>query len=115
MTRILLLCLAVALGGCASLDYDLSAVPVPVSAKPAPDGDGEPFRLEGKSVLWLHGLAGHSQPDVAALVAAASAGHGAITDFRVRQSASFHDWLITHLTLTLVRMKTVVVEGRLVD
>ena len=52
--------------------------------------------------------------DVAALVREASEGHSQITGFRVVQSASFHDWLITHLSMTLVRMKTVEIEGQLV-
>lgn len=95
--------------GCVSLDYDLSSIPAEVSAKP---GDGEAFRIETKNVLWLHGLFGHEQPDVAALLAERTAGAERITDFRVRQTSNIHQWLLTHLSLTLVRMRTVVIEGK---
>ena len=64
-------------------------------------------------VLWAHGLFGQSEPDVAKLVSDAARGHDQIA-FRVRVSAGFHDWLLTHLTATLVRVKTVVIEGQLV-
>jgi hypothetical protein len=101
---------------CMSLDYDLARVPVPISAKPAPHGAGEltPFRIEARNVLWLDGLLGHRQPDVAALVAEASAGSSGIVDFHVSQETNVHQWLLTHLTLSLVRMKTVVIRGQLV-
>lgn len=71
-------------------------------------GAVEPFTIEAHNVLWVHGLFGHAPPDVAALVADRIAG------FRVRQDSGFHDWLITHLSLTLVRRRTVVIEGQLV-
>ena len=54
------------------------------------------------------------QPDVAGLVTEAAEGYDRIADFRIRQSGSFHDWLLTHLSATLVRMKTVVITGQLV-
>lgn len=110
--------LALALGtsACLTLDYDLAGVPVPVSAKPEPPGAAvaEPFRIEGRNVLWLDGLAGHSQPDVAALVTERAAGYDRIADFRVSQETNIHHWLLTHLTLSLVRMRRVVIEGVLV-
>jgi hypothetical protein len=108
-------CLA-ALASCTTLDYDLSGVPVPISAKPEPAGEAEvtPFRIEEKHVMWLHGLAGTRQPDVAALVAEAARDHDRVADLRVRVGAGGHDWLLTHLTLTLVRLKTVTIEGQLV-
>lgn len=110
------LLLALLAGGCVSLDYDLSSVPVPVSAKPADPGQGEvePFRIEARNVLWLDGLFGHETPDVAALVAARAQGYDRIADFKVSQETNIHQWLLTHLSLTLVRMKTVVIEGELV-
>jgi len=109
-----LLVLVTCLGGCMALEYDLSTVGVPVSARPAPAGAAaEPFEASDKDVLWVHGLFGRSQPDVAALLGEAAAGASGVTDFRVSHGPSFHDWLITHLTLTLVRMKTVTVSGRL--
>lgn len=101
--------------GCASLDYDLSTVPLPISAKPADSSAAEvvPFTIEEKNILWVHGL-GRSQPDVAALVSEAAHGYDRIAGFRVTQGAAFHDWLVSHLSLTLVRMKSVVIEGQLV-
>lgn len=110
------LLLALALTGCVSLDYDLSTVPVPVSAKPATpaDGEAEPFEVEVRNTLWFHGLFGHSQPDVAALVASVPAEGQRITGFRVQQKSNFHQWLLTHLSLTLVRMRKVVITGELV-
>jgi len=102
--------------GCLGLDYELSSVPIPISAKPAEPGSGEitSFRIEERNVLWLDGLFGHSAPDVAALVEAQAAGFDRIADFRVSQETNIHQWLLTHLTLSLVRMKTVVISGQLV-
>ena len=107
-------CLAVA---CVSFDYDLSSVPVPVSAKPAEAGAREvvPFRVEARNVLWFDGLFGHTPPDVAALVTEQARGHDRVAAFKVRHDTNFHQWLLTHLSLTLVRMKTVVITGQLVN
>jgi len=108
--------LAAASAACVSLDYDLSSVEVPISAKPAAPGDGpaEPFRLEARNVLWFHGLFGHEQPDVAAMVERVARDGKRIAGFRVEQTSNVHQWLLTHLSLTLVRMRTVVVSGELV-
>jgi hypothetical protein len=108
--------LALGLAACTTLDYDLSTVPVPVSAKPEPSETAEitPFHLEEKHVMWVHGLAGTRQPDVAALLTEVARGHDRIADLRVRVGAGGHDWFLTHLSLTLVRMKTVTLEGQLV-
>lgn len=115
-SRALAALLAALLSGCLALEYDLASVPVPVSAKPAEADAGEvvPFEVEARSVLWLDGLAGRSTPDVAALVAEQARGYDRIAAFRVRQESNFHQWLLTHLSLSLVRMKTVVIEGELV-
>jgi hypothetical protein len=103
-------------GGCVSLDYDLASVPVPISAKPAEPGAGEvvPFTIEARNVLWFDGLFGRTTPDVAALVAGEARGYDRIADFRVSQETNVHQWLLTHLSLSLVRMKTVVIRGELV-
>jgi hypothetical protein len=102
--------------GCASLEYDLSGLTLPVSARPAEAGAAhvEPFTITEKNVLWLHGLFGRDPPDVAALLSERAAGFDRIADLRVSQGPGFHDWLVTHLTLSLVRMKTVTIEGQLV-
>ncbi|MCA8943144.1 MAG: hypothetical protein KDB80_11340, partial [Planctomycetes bacterium] len=106
---------ALLLAACGSLHYDLSSVPIPISAKPAePGAHVDPLHIESKNVLWVHGLFGQSEPDVTALVTEAAAGYDRIAGFRVVQSGSFHDWLLTHLSATLVRMKTVRIEGQLV-
>ena len=111
-----LLPIALAGAACVSLDYDLSGVPVPISAKPAEPSDGqvEPFEVEARNVLWFHGLFGHTQPDVAEMVSEAVPEGTRITGFRVQQKSNFHQWLLTHLSLTLVRMRKVVVTGELV-
>ncbi len=96
-----------------SLDYDLSTVPVPVSAKPA-KGPAEPFEIEARRVLRAHGLFGRKTPDVAALLREESEGYDRVAGLRVCQESNFHQWLLTHLTLSLVRMRTVVIEGELV-
>ena len=102
--------------GCVSLDYDLRSVPIPISAKPVCEDAGtvEEFRIEARNVLWAHGLFGHEQPDVAALIAERSAGWDRIAGFRIQQTANTSHWLLTHLTLTLVRMRKVVIVGQLV-
>jgi hypothetical protein len=108
--------LALAAAGCVSLDYDLSTVPVPISAKPAAPDAGEvvPFTIEAMNVLWAHGAFGHHPPDVAALLAEEARGYDRIAGLRVEQRSGFHQWLVAHLSLTLVRMRTVVIEGQLV-
>ena len=110
------LALALQAASCVALDYDLSSVPVPVSAKPAEPGQGEgvPFRIEARNLLWFDGLFGRRTPDVGLLVSEQARGYDRIANFRVSQESSFHQWLLTHLTLTLVRMKTVVIQGQLV-
>lgn len=97
---------------CSSLRYDLGAVPFPVSASPAAAGAAtEPFSVTGKSVLWVHGLFGDDQADVAGMVREACGSCRGVANFRAAAGAGFHDWLITHLTLGLVRIKTVTVSG----
>ena len=101
------------LASCSSLSYDLASVPFPVSASPAPaPATTEPFVATGKAVLWVHGLFGQSQPDVAALVREACGPCEGVAAFRVASAASFHDWLLTHLSLGFVRMKTVTISGQ---
>lgn len=104
--------LALATAACSSLRYDLADVPFPVSAQPAPAGaPAEPFTVTGKSVLWAHGLFGEDQPDVGALLQEACGPCAGVANFRASAGAGFHDWLLTHLTLGLVRIKTVTVSG----
>lgn len=106
------LTLLLLLNACSSLEYDLAGLPFPVSAQPAADRVAtEPFVLEDKSILWVHGLFGESNPDVAELLAEAGAGRHGIANFRVTRSGGFHDWLVVHLSLTLVRMKSVTIQG----
>jgi len=117
LSRLVLSVLSMALvAACVSVDYDLSSVPVPISAKPAEPGAAEvvPFRIEARNTLWFDGLFGRSTPDVAALVAEKARGYDRIANFKVGQEVNIHHWLLTHLTLTLVRMKRVVIQGQLV-
>jgi len=116
LSRLLVPCLAALATACLSLDYDLSGVPMPISAKPAEPGAAEvvPFRVEARQQLVLDGLFGRSTPDVAALVTEAGQGYDRIARFQVKQTTNFHQWLLTHLSLSLWRMKTVVIEGELV-
>ena len=110
--RLLALAFLMPLAACGSLTYDLIDVPFPVSARPNTELKAEDFELTGKSVLWVHGLAGKDQPDVGALLREHCKDSVGVSDFRVSMGASFHDWLLTHLTLGFVRMKTVRVTGK---
>jgi hypothetical protein len=95
------------------MQWDLQDVPFPVSASPlqkAPPGT-QTFSTSAKYVLWGYGLFGESQPDVKGKLIESAIPCAAVADFRVSANASFHDWLITHLTLGLVRMKTVTITG----
>lgn len=106
--------LLVLLSGCLPLRVELDDLAVPVSAQTVL-GEGEtaePFEASGKNVLWVHGLFGQSEPDVAALLENEAGEANRIDGFRVRQVTTFHDWLVTHLTLGLIRMKSVQIEGR---
>ncbi len=112
LTPFLLAGLLLPLTACLNLEYDLSPISVPISAKPADSGVvTEPFTLTAKNILWAHGLFGQSSPDVAALLRTEAQGSSGIVGFRVEQRSGFHEWLVAHLTLTLVRMRTVVIEG----
>ncbi len=111
MRSLLPLTLLVA-AGCQTLRYDLGSLPFPVSASPVRDpAAGDRFVFTAKHVLWVHGLAGESSPDVAGQLLANVLPCAGIADFRVQVGSSFHDWLATHLSLGFVRMKTVTVTG----
>ena len=111
-----LLCATLLSPACSSLEYDLSEISIPVSAKPVSGQPrlAEPLMLSSKSILWVHGLFGESNPDFTAEIAEASKGYDRIADFRVEVKTGLHEWLVTHLTASLIRMKTVYVTGRLV-
>lgn len=100
---------------CSSLEYDLSSLEFPVAATPAPAGaNTEPFVIERKMVLWVHGLFGETAPDVTALLEELRPGPKGIANFRVSVGGDFHDWLLTHLSATLLRFKSVEIRGELV-
>lgn len=94
--------------------YDLEGVTFPVHARANAYGEGETFELESKYVMYVHGLLGEKQPKVAELLKEHCGDAKAVTDFRVSAGASIFDWLGTHLSLGLVRLKTVRVTGRVV-
>lgn len=97
---------------CANVRYGLDGVPFPVMASPAPAGAaGERFEHKDKYILWGYGLFGEKQPDVAGALRGAGAPPAAIADFRVSASANLWDWLGTHLSLGLVRLRTVTISG----
>ena len=98
---------------CANVRYDLDGVPFPVMATAGPAGApaGVPFEVKQKYILWGYGLFGESQPDVAGALHGDGAPTAAVTDFRVAASANLWDWLGTHLSLGLVRLRTVHVRG----
>ncbi len=114
------LLLAMLSAACANVRYDLAGVPFPVMATPAPAGApaGAPFEVKQKYILWGYGLFGESQPDVAGAlrkieqqIAGDDRPTAAVTDFHVAASANLWDWLGTHLSLGLVRLRTVRVSG----
>lgn len=98
---------------CANVRYSLDGVPFPVMATAAPAGAqaGAPFEVKQKYILWGYGLFGESQPDVAGALRGDGAPTAAVADFRVAASANLWDWLGTHLSLGLVRLRTVHVRG----
>lgn len=109
----LVLVFLLVLGGCSAMRYELSSVPFPVHAKANAYGDGEPFELESKYVMYGHGLFGHEQPRVAELLREHCQGARAVSDFRVTATTSLWDWLGTHLSLGFVRLKTVTISGQI--
>jgi hypothetical protein len=102
-----------ALTACSSLHYELGELPFPVSASPLakPPAGSATFELKQKHILWGYGLFGESQPDVQGAMLANCLPCAGIADFRVSASANFWDWLGTHLSLGLVRLKTVKITG----
>lgn len=109
--RLISLFLLSTLAACAHLQYDLDRLPFPVSASAVRGAQGDRFTLTDKHVLWVHGLLGESQPDVQGELLANVQPCTGISEFRVTSGTSFHDWLVSHLTLGLIRMKTVTVTG----
>ena len=98
---------------CSSMQYDLADLPFAVRADAGAGEEGEPFELESKYVMYVHGLLGEKQPRVAELLREhCGDGTAEVTDFRVGGYASIWDWLGTHLSLGLVRLKTVTITGR---
>jgi hypothetical protein len=102
------------LTSCSTIRYDLEGVAFPVTANASTDGAGEEFLLVSKHVMYVHGVLGEKQPQVAALLKEYLGDAKAITDFRVSAGASLYDWLGTHLSLGFVRLKTVRITGRAV-
>jgi hypothetical protein len=104
---------AALLAGCMNLTYSLDGLPFPVSASPlrSANAPGDRFVLGDKYVKWVFGLFGDSKPDVQGVLLEHLLPCSGIADFRVTSSASFPDWLVTHLTLGLVQMQTVTVTG----
>ena len=103
-----------ALAACSSMSYDLGDVPFPVHASPAASGAGEPFELESKYVMYVHGLLGEKQPKVAELLREHCGDAKQVTDFRVSAGPNLWDWLGTHLSLGFVRLKSVRITGHVV-
>ncbi len=104
---------ALILAACANVRYDLAAMPFPVLATPRPADApaGQAFEVKQKYILWGYGLFGEKQPDVAGALRGDGAPTAAVHDFRVSASANLWDWLGTHLSLGLVRLRTVKVAG----
>ena len=100
------------LTSCSSMRYNLEGVAFPIHANVS--GTGEEFELKSKYVMYVHGLLGEKQPKVAELLNEHCGDAKAVTDFRVSAGASIFDWLGTHLSLGLVRLKTVRITGRVV-
>lgn len=106
-----------AMTSCSSMQYSLDGVNYPVYASPSEDGAGEEFSLQSKYVMYVHGLLGEKQPKVAELLnehCGDAQDIHSITDFRVSAGPNLFDWLGTHLSLGLVRLKTVHIRGRVV-
>jgi hypothetical protein len=103
--------LFVFLTACSSMNYSLEGVGFPVQANARQVGDGEAFSLKSKYVMYVHGLMGEKQPQVAALLQEHCRGAKAVSGFRVSSTTSLWDWLGTHLSLGFVRLKTVYVSG----
>ena len=101
--------LLLAMTSCSSMRYDLEGVGIPVHANAY--GEGEDFVLKSKYVMYVHGLMGEKQPQVAALLQEHCRGAKAVSGFRVSSTTSLWDWLGTHLSLGFVRLKTVYVSG----
>jgi hypothetical protein len=111
--RLLIPVALLTLVGCSSLRYELAELPFPVSASPLakPPAGATTFELKQKHILWGYGLFGESQPDVQGAMLAECLPCAGVADFRVTSGANFWDWLGTHLSLGLVRLKTVKVTG----
>ncbi|MDA7936680.1 hypothetical protein N9B90_01935 [bacterium] len=109
--------LLLAMTSCSSMHYSLEGVDYPVYASPSTDDAGEEFSLQSKYVMYVHGLLGEKQPKVAELLnkhCGDAKEIQSVTDFRVSAGANLFDWLGTHLSLGLVRLKTVHIRGRVV-
>jgi len=111
MTRSICALLLLFATACSSMRFDLADVPFPVRADAAEGAAGEPFELESKYVMYVHGLLGEKQPKVAELLREHCVGAESVSDFRVSAGPNLWDWLGTHLSLGFVRLKSVRVTG----
>lgn len=110
--RAAVLCLALALNGCA-LTLDTAHLGVPVTlAGPAQQPDsGTPFRVTRHAIYFLIGLVPVTQPNLEDVLAGQVGTGARITNLRVKVRSRWSDVLVTGLTLGLVVPRTVTFEG----
>ena len=106
------LCLALALSGCA-LTLDTSHLGVPVSLASAaqqPDS-GTPFHVTKHAIYLVIGLVPVSQPNLEDVLAGQVGTGARIAHLRVKVRSRWSDVLVTGLTLGLVVSRSVTFEG----
>lgn len=104
--------LVLALAGCAhTFDATTLGVPATLASPAGQPPAGDRFRVSGKAVFGLWGLARLKEPSLRKALAAQLGGGAGIADVKIRVRSRWSDVLITALTAGLIVPRSVTYEG----
>jgi len=99
-------------GGCAeTFDATTLGVPATLSSPGGQPAVGDRFKVSGKAVYGLWGIARLKQPSLRKALAAQLAGGGGVADVKIKVRSRWSDLLFTVLTAGLIVPRTVTFEG----
>jgi hypothetical protein len=99
-------------GGCAeAFDATTLGVPATLAAPAGQPAVGDRFKVSGKEVFGLWGIARLKQPSLRKALAAQLAGGSGVADVKIKVRSRWSDLLLTLLTGGLIVPRTVTFEG----
>lgn len=112
----LLFTLLLPIAGCAET-FDATHLGLPATMASSPDSanEGTPFRIRGKELYGLWGIASFSAPSLEKVLAGQLAGGKSVVNLKIKTHSRFTDILITGLTLGLLVPRTVTFEGNILE